>query len=387
VEGKQVVVLAGGGVAHISGGVGTLMLYLMDEWARRADAFPVRVVDTRGAGGAVGAARQFLTALALVLRLGIGGRIGLVHAHMTVRGSVVRKSILCALAGLLGIPTILHMHGADFVPFFRTLGPGWKFALRAVLRRASTVVVLGAAWRDFLVNEVGAQPGRVAVVLNGVPRPGTGSAGKAADAPAHLLFLGRLGERKGVPELVEALASPALHSRGWVATIAGDGEVERFREIVAQSGLGNRIALPGWVDRATASGLLAAADILVLPSHHEAMPIAVLEAMAAGVTVVTIPVGAVPEILQDGVSTLLVPPGAPAALAQALARLLDDPAERRRLAAAGHRVFEERLDIGIVADRILDLYRAAMRLKRAPGFQANQCGSQSRSRSRSFSVG
>lgn len=379
-EDGEVVVLAGGGVAHTSGGVGTLMLYLMDEWARRPDAVPVRVVDTRGAGGAAGAAWRFAKALALVLRLGLGGRIALVHAHMTVRGSAVRKSVLCALAGLLGIPAIVHMHGADFIPFYRALGPGWKAALRAVLRRASAVVVLGEGWRDFLVNEVGVQPGQVAVVPNGVPRPRADRTERAADAPARLLFLGRLGDRKGVPELIEALGSPALRGREWLATVAGDGEVDRFREIVARSGLGERIALPGWVDRATASRLLADADILVLPSHHEAMPIAVLEAMAAGVAVVATPVGSVPEVLQDGVSALLVPPGAPAALAQALARLLDDPAERRRLAAAGQRVFEERLDIGVAADRILDLYRAAMRIEqRAPGLEASPRGSQSRS--------
>lgn len=362
---KQVVVLAGGGITHTSGGVGTLIIYLMEEWAQRPDALPVRVIDTRGPGGPAGAALHFLKAAILLLRLGLAGQVVLVHTHMTVRGSAVRKALLCMLAKLLGVPTIMHMHGADFGPFFSALGPIWKIALRAALRQARYIVVLGAAWRDFLVSEVGVESERIAIVLNGVPRPVCGD-GLRCPGPVRLLFLGRLGDRKGVPDLVEALASPAMRERSWTATIAGDGEVDRFRGEVARRGLSDRVALPGWVDRPTTSKLLGQADILVLPSHHEAMPIAVVEALAFGVAVVTTPVGSVPEFLSDGVNARLVPPGAPATLADALARLIDDPGERARVAAAGHLVFEERLEIGAAAEAMLELYWSAIRSDAAP---------------------
>ena len=83
----------------------------------------------------------------------------------------------------------------------------------------------------------------------------------------------------------------------------------------------------------------------------------VLEALAHGVAVVATPVGTTPEILENGVSALLVPPGDVTALGEALARLIDDPALRGRIAAAGHGVFRARLDIALAAERLTELYR------------------------------
>jgi glycosyltransferase involved in cell wall biosynthesis len=355
----EVVVLAGGGVAHTSGGVGTLMLYLIDEWARRGDGPRVRVIDTRGQGGVAGGIASFVRALLAVAWLAGSGRAALFHAHMTTRGSVVRKCILCTLANLLGRPTIVHMHGADFMSFHAALGPLRQRMIASVLRRACAVVALGDEWRRFLIETVGVPADRIALVMNGVRAPASPRSARA-DGPARILFLGRLGARKGVPELIQALSGEAMRGRAWTAVIAGDGEVERFRTEIDSAGLAGRVDLPGWLDREAAAARLAEADILVLPSHHEAMPIAVIEALAHEVAVVTTPVGVIPEVLHDDVSALLVPPGDPDALAGALASLIDDPARRARVAEAGHGVFRTRLDVTAIADRMLGLYRAAI---------------------------
>lgn len=354
---RMVLMLAGGGVAHTSGGVGTLLLYLADAWADRPDAPPVRVVDTRGQGGAAAGAAAFVRAVFVLLRLGLSGRLLLAHVHMATRGSAVRKCLLCAAANLIGVPTIVHQHGADFQDFFRRQPAPFRWAIRGALNRSRRVVVLGEAWREFVVREVGVRPEKVVVSANGVARPASPPAAPRPGGPARILFLGRIGERKGVPELLDALARPRLRERAWVATVAGDGEVERFRREADRLGLADRVEVPGWLDRDATAAALREADMLALPSHHEAMPIAVLEALAHRVAVVTTPVGAVPEFLADGVNALLVPPGDPDALADALVRLLADEGERARLAAAGHGVFLDRFEIGAVADGILALYR------------------------------
>jgi glycosyltransferase involved in cell wall biosynthesis len=366
----QVTMFAGGGVAHTSGGVGTLILYLMDEWANGPDAPRVRVIDTRGQGGKVGLVLHFLKAIWLLLYLAVTGRLGVVHVHMCVYGSALRKSILCLLCSLLGAPIIAHLHGADFLEFYGRLPRVCQKVIRFVLNRARSIIVLGDGWRQFLACEVGVEQQKIAVILNGVRGPAQPARTESQlGKPLQIVFLGRLGERKGVPELLTALRSPELLSRSWMATIAGDGPVDRFRTMAAESGLADRVRLPGWVDRDTASRLLREADIFVLPSHHEAMPIAILEALAHGVAVVTTPVGAIPEFLADGETALLVPPGVPARLADAIARLIDDAGERRRLGAAGHQVFREKLDISVVADRILVLYQSAMRPARTTASQ------------------
>ena len=362
---KPVLVFIGGGLNHVSGGVGTLMRYLITEWSADPEALPVRVVDTRGAGHALSAALQFGTAVAILLGAGLTGRVGCAHVHMTTRGSALRKSLLCLLARALGVPVILHLHGADFFDFHAALPPRAKRWLRAAIAGADSIVVIGAAWRTRLVRELGAPERRIHVVLNGVPAAARAVPDKAVP---HVLFLGRIGARKGVGELIEALAAPEMRARSWTATIAGDGPASAYHARLAELGLAGRVAMPGWQDAARTQALLASAAVLVLPSHHEVMPVAVLEAAARGIAIVTTPVGSVPEILQDGVSARLVPPGNVEALAEALGELLDCPQTRARLGEAALAVFHDRLDVAAAAARIQTLYRdaAAPPRQRAP---------------------
>ena len=359
---KQVMMMAGGGLTHVSGGVGTFIRYLTDEWATKPGAPQVRVVDTRGEGGKASMGLHFLKAVGLLLWLGSIRRIDLLHIHMSAYGSALRKGVLILIGDLLSIPVIVHMHGSNFYKFYASLPGACRKALRLALNRARHVIVLGDNWREFLISDIGIAPQKIAIIVNGVPGPtDTDRPVSARGTVARIVFLGQLGERKGVPELLAAFRTPRLLGKSWTATVAGDGEVDEFRAAVAKAGLQDRVAVPGWVDRETASDLLRAADIFVLPSFFEAMPIAILEAMAHGVAVIATPVGAVPEFLTDGQTALLVPPGASDKLADAIARLIDDVSERQRLGAAGHQVFRDRFDISVSAGRILALYESSMR--------------------------
>ena len=354
-----VLVLVGGGFAPLSGGVGVLLRNLLDAWSAMPEAPRVRMLDTRGAGGKTLGALHFAWSVLRVAALCGSGSIGLVHAHMTTRGSAFRKTLLCCIAILLRVPVVVHMHGADFMPFYRGLPPWLRAPLGAVLRRAAHVVVLGAAWRRFLIAEIGVAPGRVSILANGVPQPLAAAATAMAGSP-RLLFLGRLGDRKGVSELIAALGTPSLRARDWKAIIAGDGNPAPFQAMITWYRLGDRVQIPGWLGREKTAAALTQTDIFVLPSHHEVMPVAVLEALAAGVAVITTPVGTIPEFLQDRTNALLVAPGDIAGLATAIESLLDDPALRTRLAVAGHKVFREKLEIGGVAAKLAGLYRAAL---------------------------
>ena len=351
----RVLMLTGGGISNRSGGVGTMMAALRDEWG---PAVTTQVIDTRGRGGILSGARVFAWAL---LRFSAARRVDVVHLHMTTRGSVVRKCVLLAVCAAMRRPAIVHMHGADFEVFHQSLRPLWRGLLAVALRRAAHVVVLGEGWRRFLVQRVGLQARRVSVIRNGVPRPCARAVRPVG--PPHVLFLGRLGDRKGVPALMAALGSPAMMGRSWRATLAGDGDLARFAALAETGGFAERVAMPGWVDRDEAAALLAAADVLVLPSFHEALPMAVVEAMAHEVAVIATPVGAVGEILHDRVNALLVAPGDVAGLTKALVRLVDDAGLRGRLAAAGHDVFRAELDVAVTARQMFALYAGAARAR------------------------
>jgi glycosyltransferase involved in cell wall biosynthesis len=385
---KLVMMFAGGGLTHASGGVGTFIRYLTDEWTTKPGTPEVRVVDTRGPGGKASMALHFLKAIGLLLSWGSIGRIDLLHIHLAAYGSALRKGVLILIGDMLGIPVVVHMHGSNFYKFYADLPGPCQKGLRFILNRARYVVVLGDDWRQFLISSIGVEPDKIAIIVNGVPGPDDIDRSRAADrASCRIVFLGQIGERKGVPDLLAAFQTPRLLARSWTATVAGDGEVDEFRAAVAKAGLQDRVSVPGWVGREAASDLLREADIFVLPSHFEAMPIAILEAMAHGVAVVATPVGAIPEFLTDGQTALLVPPGAPDELADAIVRLIDDGDQRQRLGCAGNQVFAERFDISVAAGRILALYGSAVRPARTVKWRRPGNGRRFGSRSACHRVG
>lgn len=182
----------------------------------------------------------------------------------------------------------------------------------------------------------------------------------APGEPGRILFLGRICAAKGVDELLDACArlaprAPALH-----LVLGGDGELEWARRRADELGIGARVALPGWLDAEQRARQLARAWLFCLPSHAEGMPMAMLEAMAAGVPVVASSVGAIPDTLTDGVDGLLVPPGNIDALERALGRLLADPMLHVRLACAARGNIERNYTSERVCGRLGALYAQLM---------------------------
>jgi glycosyltransferase involved in cell wall biosynthesis len=280
-----------------------------------------------------------------------------VHLNMAAYGSTLRKLLLLRLARTFRVPTILHIHASEFIPFCESLGPRSRRLLVGSLSRASRIVVIGEYWRHYLVETLGVSAEIVMVIHNAVPLPAA-PAPRGGNLRCRIVALGLLGPRKGTPELLEALAAPAMRELDWKAVIAGNGAVETARERAAALGLADRVEIPGWVDAATVSSLLATADIFVLPSHNEGLPVAILEAMGAGLPVVSTPVGAIPELVIAGQTGILVPPGSASALAGALAELVRDPELRMQLGKSGREQVERDFRIEVTVERFVTLYRA-----------------------------
>jgi glycosyltransferase involved in cell wall biosynthesis len=256
----------------------------------------------------------------------------LAHVHFSAKGSLYRKAAIARRLRRLGVPLVLHAHGSGFDAFHAGLGARGKKAVAGFLAGADRVLVLSASWRDFYVG-AGARPENVVVLPNPVRLPQR--ANDVGPAPAvRILFMGRLGERKGIYDLLEAAALVAREGRRFTLTVLGDGEVEQVRERATRLGLEGVLDLRAWVAEAERDALLAQAQVFALPSRAEGLPMALLEAMAHGMACVASPVGGIPELVREGHNGLLVPPGEPARLAAALRALLDDPGLRRRLGAA-----------------------------------------------------
>lgn len=339
------------------GGIDRIMSSLRAELeARDGDDLVVRFAATRGVGPVVLSAFYVAGFCLRMAAARLTGRLDVVHINLSSYGSTYRKLIISAWARALGIPYVLHLHGAEFHDFWASRRPLGSRRIRAMFESAAAVVVLGRIWRDRIAALAPAAAGRIVIVPNATaaaaePHRGGGNI-------VHILFLGRLGGRKGVPQL-EAALHRMKGLAGWRATLAGDGEIEAARHQVGELGLADRVALPGWVGAETVTALLAEADILVLPSFAENLPISVIEGMAHGLAVVATPVGAVEEIITDEVTGLLVAPGDVDALSGALTRLVTDPALRVRLGAAAQAVHHQRLELAPFADALGAVWKDA----------------------------
>lgn len=262
---------------------------------------------------------------------------GLVHVHVASRASFWRKSPFILLAFLLQLPVVLHLHGAEFALFYdRECGRLQRSFVTFIFNHCTRVIVLSGAWATW-VRSMCRNP-RVISIYNPVVLPA-----KLQDwqnrTPGTVLFLGRLGHRKGTYDLIEAAARIGAAHPNLRILLGGDGDVDSAREHAAMLGIADKIDFLGWVRGEDKERLLAKAVLYVLPSYNEGLPVSVLEAMAAGLPILSTPVGGIPEAVTDGVEGFLVEPGNVSALADRLHLLLSDPQLARRMGqAARHKV-------------------------------------------------
>jgi glycosyltransferase involved in cell wall biosynthesis len=356
------------------------MGYFLRYRRRFADQLFYRVVDTRGPwflGSSrryIGLAATYLAwALLQLLRARVSFRPCLIHANITGRGSTVRKVVLLAAARGLGLRYVLHVHDYDYADYYRRCGGVMQSLIGWIFRRADKILVLGSREGAALTSLLQLPQRQIAIVPNAVPDPLLDRrSARCPGRPCHLLFLGHLSARKGVPELLRALSRPELMTRRWRATLAGDGALAQFRRLAAELGVADRIAFPGWVDPARVRELCFDADVLVLPSYAEGLAMSVLEGLSHGLPVITTPVGAHSEVIEPEVSGLLIPPGDVDALAQALVRVIGDEGLRARLGAAARRRYLERFDVRGYAERLSRLHRNILLARRLVAGVGNQ---------------
>ncbi|MGA2700254.1 MAG: glycosyltransferase [Isosphaeraceae bacterium] len=252
-------------------------------------------------------------------------------------------------ARLIGVPMVVHTrHGRDVhaSPRQTTM---FRWLTRLVDRFVCVSEEVAALSRRQGIDE-----SRLRTILNGIDIGRFGFHGPDASGP--VLTVARLSPEKDVANLVRAAAMALERAPDLRVEVAGGGPCrEELGRLAAELGVADRIAFLGEVRDVPA--VLARARMFVLPSRSEGIPLTVLEAMARGLPVVATRVGGLPEVVEEGVTGLLVPPADPAALAAAMVELWCDPDRRDRLGHAGRRRAEECFDIRRMVAQYESLYR------------------------------
>jgi glycosyltransferase involved in cell wall biosynthesis len=354
---KRRTVLLASPYGQTGGGMGSIMKYLAAAGSESASGFDFKCIETRGGGHVLLSPLHAIRAAGHIVREAASGRLAVVHINLAEGGSVYRKAALLAVAKLLGSRVLLHLHAARIRQFHESVNRGGKQLVRWMFNTADHTVVLGDVWRRWVIETSGVNPRKVSVVYNGVPAsPGTRTARVPGTDPFRLLFVGNLSERKGVTDLLRAFAAPELRSRSIRLVLAGGGPVATYQALVRDLGIEDRVELTGWISQDGARAQMLAADALILPSYDEGLPLVILEALASGTPVICTPVGSIPEVLVDGETALLVPPGDQTRITAAVGRLMDDADLRAALSAAGLGLYERLFTMKAFTQAITHLY-------------------------------
>lgn len=348
----------------MGGGMFKVAQYLADWQGGGADAPVLRLLETRGGGSAAASPLHLARAIAAIAKGRWSGRLAGVHVNVAERLSLLRKGVLLGACRVLGVPTVLHLHAAQLRQNYEGLPTPARALVRWMFQLPRACVVLGRGAADFVIRELGVPPERVEVIINGVPEPRVARA--APQAEPRLLFLGNLSDRKGVPELLRALADPALARLPVRLTLAGGGDASGYQALAQQLGVADRVHFHGWATQAQVTELLAQSDAMVLPSHDEGLPLAILESLAQGVAVVCTPVGEIPHVLQHELNACFVEPGNPASIARGLAMVLGDREVRQRLERNGRALYLARFSMPQFAAHVARVHQRQFGLSAPP---------------------
>ena len=235
----------------------------------------------------------------------------------------------------------------------------YEFLNKVALRRFDRIVAVSPEVREQIV-EAGIPRRAVSVIHNGIDFEE--DAGERATVRLEfglkpeeklLLRVGRLAVIKGNDVLLRAFATLSHNCK---LLFVGDGEDrERLETLCRELNLGNRVIFAGF--RSDMSRLLAAADVFVISSLNEGLPMVLLEAMASRRPIVSTGVGAIPEVITHNKSGLLIPPADAAALASAIAEVLSSPERARELAAEAYAYYQRHHSRAAMGERYLELYQ------------------------------
>lgn len=347
--------------ARTRGGMASVE-HLILELSSERDDLVITHVATYREGPVLIRCAAFLKGFLLTLGYLLRRDADVVHIHFASRGSTWRKLIVALSARILNYPVVLHAHGAEYREFYTALPRVLQRLVTRLLRAATLLVVLSESWRRYYSQEVGMPESRIRVLPNPVKIPPM-VPDRRERLHVTIVFLGVVSKRKGIYDLIRAVSQLSEESKASIRlVIAGDGELGHAKALATTLGVNDLIEFSGWISPEERDRLLKEADIFVLPSYAEGLPMAVLEAMAWGLPTITTPVGGNPEIIEHEENGLFVEPGNVDQLRATIKYLISSPDKRRHLGENARRMVAP-LHASLYLEKLVKAYETAIRIR------------------------
>jgi len=350
------------------GGPVDLTVSLAKELSARADGPQVTIVGPAAVSGA-GLPEDLLQPVHVRSKTDLRGIMSVRAVLARLDPDIIhaqdrRAGLVSSLVARTKAPVVHTFHGVPDSAAGRWVkaGPlhgrragvagGSRLIADAVLaRRAERTVAPSQAMGIFLRRELRVPPTRLRVLQNGVTIP---AHHKRVDGIRTFATLGSFEPCKATPVLVEAFLGIAAHRTGLRLRMVGDGsDRPRCEELARRAAGGENVEFVGY--RTDVAAQLAQADVFVLPSVNENLPLALLQAMAMGLPCIAADVGGIPEVVDAGCG-ILITPGDVGSLRAAMERMIDEPDLAARLGSAARRRVAERFSLSRCADDHLQLW-------------------------------
>lgn len=277
----------------------------------------------------------------------------LVHIHMAERGSFYRKSIFVLLSKIFKRKIIVHFHGAEFDKFYykQSNVMGKKY-INFILDQVDLNIALGKEWeekiRKYSMTDV--------IVLNNAVY--TNKENLFNNENKCITLLGRLEERKGIFDLLDIADEIIEYDNSIEIVLAGDGNLNKVREVIKTKKYKNNIKVLGWIDKVEREKLLTNSLIFTLPSYNEGMPMAILEAMSFGLPLVVSNVGGIPSVVEEGENGYLINPGDKEALKTSIMKLLKEKDNRVNISKNNYNKINEYFNLEKNVEMLYEIYRS-----------------------------
>ncbi|MDE5561024.1 MAG: glycosyltransferase family 4 protein [Bacteroidaceae bacterium] len=272
----------------------------------------------------------------------------IVHVHVSLPNSVMRKMLYVKIARLFKKRIILHLHcGSQIVEI-------WSDAYQYLFTRSDVSLLLSESIKQQIENYIGTRFD-LRVCYNPCPLVSTNF---FCVQKNYILFSGSLYCSKGYQDLIMAFYFISSTYLEWKLVFAGNGEIEKAKRLVRQLGIEDRVEFTGWVSGEDKAKVFQSASIFCLPSYAEGFPMAVLDAWAYGLPVITTPVGGIPDIAKDGDNMLIFTPGDVDALAAKLELLICDASLRAKISDASRELAATTFNIDRINSQLEAIYNS-----------------------------
>jgi glycosyltransferase involved in cell wall biosynthesis len=342
----------------VQGGISSVEKTILSNWEN--ENIVLYHLSTHCDGNVARKSLILLRGLTLFLFQIIKRKPRIAHVHFASRASFYRKSLFVLMANLFKIKVVLHAHGAEFNKFYDIESNySHKLYIRYILNSADDLLVLGEWWKDFYSSIYVYKTPKITYNSIAISSPSPKKDNENSNE-LIILSLGRLGERKGTYDLINAYESIEERFPQVSLWLVGDGEVEKVKLLLTEKSWGDKVKVLGWLAGNSLLNTFTSADIFVLPSYNEGLPMAILEAMSKSLPIVATPVGGIPDAVVNGKNGFLVAPGDINGLRDAIITLITDKELRQQMGQNSYQVVQEKFEVKVIINQLNNLYLELM---------------------------